>query len=52
MRVVIEEVLHKWQLSHDKMITTDSGSNMVAAFHSHLAKGCYRRSNTKEQEKE
>ena len=36
MRVVIEEVLHKWHLSHDKMITTDSGSNMVAAFCSPL----------------
>jgi len=33
---VIEEVLHKWQLPHDKMITTDSTSNMEAAFRSHL----------------
>ena len=50
VREKVEEVLHDWELSADKisLIITDSGSNMVAAFRNLVEK----RADTEEEEKE
>ena len=54
VRQLVDEVLDEWKLSHDKVsaIITDSGSNMVAAFHRQVEKGVEESDMDKSEEEE
>ena len=54
MRQLVDEVLDEWKLSYNKVsaIITDSGSNMVVAFHRQVEKGVEESDMDKSEEEE